>query len=105
MTMRMFGVCVNGNQYLKPFAPNLLCKFGADFQRQLRCDILFLKAEIAVIGFNAACFGIRVLDCGKLLIGCFRFAVDTIDVEFVVCLFRIGCVLKHPAQTAFVYRP
>ena len=105
MAVRMFGVGVNGNQYLKPFAPNLLCKFGADFQRQLRRNVLLLKAEITVIGFNTACLGIGTLDCGKLLIGCFRFAVNTDDVELIICLFRIGCVLKHPAQTAFVYRP
>ena len=50
VTVEMFCIQVSGNNYLKSLAPHLCCELHSDLLRLFGRDLVFLKAQIPVIG-------------------------------------------------------
>ena len=65
----MLGVQVGRDKHLMPFAPNGISKLHPDMLRQLRRDVGFLEAEVAVVGLNAIRLVELLLDGDELLTG------------------------------------
>ena len=69
VAVQMLGVQVGRDKHLMPFAPNGIGKLHPDMLRQLRRDVGFLEAEIAVVGLDAVRLVELLLDRNELLTG------------------------------------
>lgn len=58
MAVQVLCVQMSSNHHLKSFAPHFVCKFHSDFLCKLRGYVLFLKAQVSVIGLNAVVFAV-----------------------------------------------
>ena len=67
VAVQMLGVQVGRDKHLMPFAPNGIGKLHPDMLRQLRRDVGFLEAEVAVVGLHAIRLVELLLDGDELL--------------------------------------
>ena len=87
--MQVLCVQMSGNNHLKPFAPHTVGKLHSDLLRLLRRDLIFLKAQIPVIGLNPIRFVVLLLDRNKLVTGSSDIAVDTLAEKFLLGFFFV----------------
>ena len=66
MTMQVLRIQVCCHHNLKPLPPHLVCKLHSNLLRQLRRDVLLLKAQVAMIGLDSIGLIELLLDRDKL---------------------------------------
>lgn len=93
VAMQMLCIQVRCHNHLKPLAPHHVCKLYSNLLRLLRRDLIFLKAQITVIGLNPIRLVVLLLNRNKLVTGGRHIAVDTLAEKFPFGFFfvlRIG---------------
>ena len=103
MAMQVLCVQVGRNQNLKAFAPHLVCKLLPDSLRRLRRDVLFLEAEIPVIGLYAVLLCEPLLDGDELVTGSRGVAVDSLNEKLPFRFFLVLCVGNHITERLILF--
>ena len=103
MAVQVFRVQMGSNHHLKSFAPHFVCKFHSDFLCQLRGYVLFLKAQVSVIGLYAVVFAVcffhrhKLVSCGR------RVAVDTLYEKLTLGFFFVLCVAENITESLILF--
>lgn len=78
VAVKMLRIQVSGHKNLKTVAPHSFCECHTDLLCKLRCDVGFLKAEIAVIGLDAIRLVELLFHRDELFTGSLRVTVDAL---------------------------
>ena len=92
MAVQIFSVQVSSHYNLKALTPNTLGKFHTDLLCKLRCNVLFLKAHISVIGLYSVRLSKTLFCCYELVTGSCRMAVYAINIILTLCFFLVLCI-------------
>ena len=94
MAMQMFCIQVRCYHHLKTLSPHPACKLHSNLLRLLRRNLVFLKAQITVIGLYPVRLIVLLLNRDKLLTGGSYITVDTLTEKFLLRFLLVLCVGK-----------
>ena len=103
MAVQVLRVQMSSNHHLKSFAPHLVCKFHSDFLCKLRGYVLFLKAQVSVIGLYAVVFAVCFFHRNKLVSCGRRVAVDTLNEKFTLGFFFVLCIAENITESLILF--
>ena len=92
MAVKMLRIQVSGHKNLKTVAPHSFCECHTDLLCKLRCDVGFLKAEIAVIGLDAIRLVELLFHRDELFTGSLRVTVDALAEQLPFCFLSVLCI-------------